>query len=285
MMQLTHGRMACGPRTVVAAIAACVCAASATASDTGWTQGYVADWYEPAFYYGVKEGAGSAGAEGPGTDCPLGTNPELDWRTVLKTSYRTDADIDNIMDPEKQLRARVAGIRGPNKEDVYKEPWVVPDPGMTGVTGKIAYGFNLDGNAKSGFTGVDGERGVDNQYYRAAGCWMSWRAPTKESHHAKYVNDGMRDGVFTVAMLISGTGTDPANDANVTVAFYLSKDKLVKDANGSIARDYSFRVNPDPRFQSVIKARTVNGALESTERAELRLRHMDNCYCTTAKCA
>jgi hypothetical protein len=194
---------------------------------------------------------------------------------VLKTSYRTEADIDKILDPEKPLRAQMGGIRGPNKEDVYKQPWVVPDPGMTSVTGKIAYGFNLDGNNKTGFVGADGQHGVDNQYYRVAGCWMSWRGPTKESHHAKYVNDGMRDGVFTVAMVISGQGADPANDANVTVAFYLSKDKLVKDANGNVARDYSFRVNPDPRFQSVIKARTVAGVVESTEPAELRLRHME----------
>ena len=237
----------------------------------GWSKGFVVEWYEPAFYYGAKEGA-----DLPGTDCPAGTNPELDWRKVLKTSYRTDEDIEKILDPENPQRARMGGIRGPNKEDVYKQPWVVPDPGMTGVTGKLAYGFDLDGNKKNGFDDVEGmDRGIDNQYYRAAGCWMSWRGPTRQSHHAKYVNDGMRDGVFTVAIVISGQGKDPANDNDVTVGFYLSKDKLVKDANGGIARDYSFRINPDPRFQSVIKARTVNGAVESTERTELRLRHME----------
>jgi len=238
-----------------------------------WSKAYVAEWYEPAFYYGAK-----TGADLPGTDCPAGTNPDLDWRKLLKTSYRTDAEIDKILDPEKPLRAQLGGIRGPNKENVYEQPWVVPDPMMVGVTGKVAYGFNLDGSTKTGFASADSankEQGIDNQYYRAAGCWMAWRGPSRQSHHAKYVNDGMRDGVFTVVLLISGTGSDPANDAQVTVAFYLSKDKLVKDANGDIARDYSFRVNPDPRFQSVIKARTVNGALQSTEQTELRLRHME----------
>jgi hypothetical protein len=259
------------------AASAMLCGPSLASADAppGWTRAFVVDWYEPAFYYGAKDGA-----DLPGTDCPAGTNPELDWRKLLKTSYRTDADIEVILDPEKPLRAQMGGIRGPNKEDVYKQPWVVPDPGLTGVTGKVAYGFNLDGNAKTGFQGMGlkGEKaevGVDNQYYRAAGCWMSWRGPTKSSHHAKYVNDGMRDGVFTVAMVVSGQGKDPNNDPNVSVAFYLSKDKLVKDANGLVARDYSFRINPDPRFQSVIRARTVKGVLESTESAELRLRHME----------
>jgi len=261
-------------RLLLGYTAALACVAT-SAHAGGWTKGFVVDWYEPAFYYGANEGA-----DLPGTDCPQGTNPDLDWRKVLKTSYRTEADIDTILDPEKPLRAQMGGIRGPNKENVYQQPWVVPDPGLTGVTGKLGYGFNLDGNAKTGFQGVPwqevpSDQGVDNQYYRAAGCWMSWRGPTKQSHHAKYVNDGMHDGVFTVAIVVSGQGADPANDANVAVAFYLSKDKLVKDANGAVARDYSFRVNPDPRFQSVVKARTVGGVLESTEPTELRLRHME----------
>ena len=255
-------------RTVMTAIAIAIPSIA-----NAWSKTFATEWYEPAFYYGAK-----SGADLPGTDCPAGTNPDLDWRKLLKTSYRTDADIEKILDPEKPLRAQLGGIRGPNKENVYEMPWVVPDPGMVGVTGKVAYGFNLDGNAKTGFANAQSankETGIDNQYYKAAGCWMAWRGPSRQSHHAKYVNDGMRDGVFTVVVLVSGAGADPANDNDVRVAFYLSKDKLVKDANGEIARDYSFRINPDPRFQSVIKARTVNGALSSTEQTELRLRHME----------
>lgn len=235
-----------------------------------WTKSYAVEWFEPAFYYGAKEGV-----DAPGTDCPAGTNPDNDWRKLLKTSYRTDEDIEKILDPENPQRAKVGGIRGPNKENVYEKPWVVPDPQMVGVTGQVAYGFDLDGDAKNGFNGVNGERGIDNQYYRAAGCWMAWRGPARQSHHAKYTNDGMRDGVFTVVMVISGKGKDPANDGDVTAAFYLSRDKLVKDANGGIANDYSFRINPDPRFQSVIKARTRKGVLESTQQSMLALRHME----------
>jgi len=235
-----------------------------------WSQAFAVEWYEPAFYYGAKEGDSA-----PGTDCPAGTNPENDWRALLKTSYRTDADIEKILDPENPQRARVGGIRGPNKENVYEKPWVVPDPQMVGVTGDLAYGFDLDGNESTGFKGLTGERGIDNQYYRAAGCWKAWRGPTRQSHHAKYVNDGMRDGVFTVVMLASGEGKDPANDPDVTVAFYLARDKLVKDANGGIAHDYSFRINPDPRFQSTIKARTRKGVIESTEHTDVTLHHME----------
>lgn len=237
---------------------------------SGWSKAFAVEWYEPAFYYGAKEGISA-----PGSDCPQGTNPENDWRKLLKTSYRTDEEVEKILDPENPQRARIGGIRGPNKENVYQKPWSVPDPQMPGVAGELSYGFDLDGNPNTGFKGLNGERGIDNQYYRAAGCWKAWRGPERESHHAKYTNDGMRDGVFTVVMLMSGMGKDPQNDKDVTVAFYLSRDKLVKDANGGIAHDYSFRINPDPRFQSIIKARTKNGVLESIEQPTLTLRHME----------
>lgn len=236
----------------------------------GWSRAYVAEWFEPAFYYGANEGE-----DAPGTDCPGGDIPDNDWRKLLKTSYRTDAEIAVILDPEKSTKNRVGGIRGPNQENVYEKPWSVPDPGMQEMTGKIAEGFNLDGNEKTGLTSPKGQRGIDNQYYRTAGCWMAWRGPERRSHHAKYVNDGMRDGVMSVLVIVSGAGTDPDNDNDVTVGFYLSKDKMVKDANGDIASDFTFRIDTDPRFQSLIKARTQGGVIESTEQADLKLRDVE----------
>lgn len=235
-----------------------------------WSKAYVVEWYEPAFYYGAKEGISA-----PGTDCPAGTNPEMDWRKVLKTSYRTEADVDKILDPENPQRARVGGIRGPNQENVYQQPWAIPDPGLVGVSGELAYGFDLDGDARTGFKGLDDERGVDNEYYRAIGCFKAWRGPTREGHHAKYVNDGMRDGRYTVLIVMSGEAADWRNDPDVRVGFYLSKDKMVKDANGDIAQDYSFRINPDQRFQSVVKARTANGIVETASPADIVTRSLD----------
>jgi hypothetical protein len=235
-----------------------------------WSRAYVVDWYEPAFYYGSDKGVSA-----PGTDCPAGTNAEMDWRKVLKTSYRTEADVEKILDPENPQRARIGGIRGPNQENVYERPWAVPDPGLVGISGELAYGFNLDGDQGTGFKSPTGERGVDNEYYRAIGCFKAWRGPTREAHHAKYVNDGMRDGRYTIVLVVSGTGSDWRNDSNVHVGFYLSKDKMVKDANGEIAHDYTFRINPDARFQSVVAARTVDGVIETPAAVDIVTRSLD----------
>src|SRR5438105_10689931 len=59
-----------------------------------WVRGFVVDNYEPAFYYG-----GRSGTEEPGSDCPKGTIPILDYKTVLKTSWRTQAEIDKLTLP------------------------------------------------------------------------------------------------------------------------------------------------------------------------------------------
>jgi len=258
-------RSASRVRTMTTLMAASALAGLPSVANADWIKSFVVDWHEPAFYYGTKEGVSA-----PGTDCPKGTNPEMDWRKILKTSWRTDAEVDRILNPEDPQRPIYGGLRGPNKENVYEQPWAVPDPGLVGVSGDSAFGFNLDGNEKTGFKGLaglgepTGERGIDNEYYRAIGCFKAWRGPTREAHHAKYVNDGMRDGRYTLLLVVSGAGADWRNDNNVKVGFYISKDKMVKDANGEIARDYSFRINPDKTYQAVVDARTVNGVVERT---------------------
>jgi len=264
-VETTHAVRGLSKRSV-AISAAAVALAIAPVTAGAWVKSFVVEWHEPAFYYGTKEGVSA-----PGTDCPAGTNPEMDWRKILKTSWRTDAEVDRILNPEDPQRPLYGGLRGPNKENVYEQPWAVPDPGLVGVSGDQAFGFNLDGDAKTGFKGLTGlgqpstERGIDNEYYRAIGCFKAWRGPTREAHHAKYVNDGMRDGRYAIVIVASGNGSDWRNDNDVKLGFYISKDKMVKDANGDIAQDYSFRINPDKVYQAVVDARTVNGVIERTD--------------------
>ena len=76
-------------------IAAALTLAVSPATAAPWVRGFVVDNYEPAFYYG-----GRSGTEEAGSDCPKGTIPILDYKTVLKTSWRTQAEIDKITLPE-----------------------------------------------------------------------------------------------------------------------------------------------------------------------------------------
>jgi hypothetical protein len=205
----------------------------------------------------------------PGTDCPKGTNPEIDWVQVLIRAGYTEAEAKWLRNPENPSRSPVHGqnqmaFRGRNRENVYIHPETYPDPGLTGVSGDLTEGFDLDGNPKTGFTSPTGEKGIDNNFYRTLGCTKSYRGPPKLSSNALGANDTMRNGGWTVAVVVHGDGADPMNDPNVSVGFYMSGDKLVKDGNGEVARDYTFSIKPS-KLEGIVKARTKDGVIESIE--------------------
>lgn len=231
-----------------------------------WTRSFVIDWYESANYFG-----GTAGILDPGTDCPKGSNPEIDWVQVLIRAGYTEAEAKWLRNPANPSRNPVHGqnqmaFRGRNRENVYTNPESYPDYGLTGVTGELTEGFNLDGKNSTGYQSPTGEKGIDNNYYRAMGCTKNYRGPPRLSEGALGSNDTMRNGAWTVVIVAHGQGDDPMNDRNVQVAFYMSDDKLVKDGVGNIARDYTFRIKPS-KMEAIFKAKTTNGLIETTEPA------------------
>jgi len=254
----------------VAALFAGTClAAAAPASAAPWTRGYIIEWLQPAFYFG-----GAADEPlGPGTDCPKGTNPFPGYDKMLKTRWRDDKGVEYYYDAENRPELqRVIRFRGPNYENIWEEPYLAPDLKMPAVEGKIALGFNLDGKAETGgFVSPKGEMGIDHAYYRAAGCWLSYRGEIFQSPRGIGTTDKMRNGQFTVLMVVTGQ-EDPLNDENVSVAFYPSKDKIVKDAAGMVAREASFAVEPDPELQSIVPARIRDGVLETKGPSTIKMR-------------
>jgi len=251
-----------------------LCAASLIATPAlTWEKGFAVDKYEPAFYYGGKPGS----TEAPGSDCPKGTIPDNDVSKALKTAWRTDAEIaeitkkvsdggggERVVSPAMSQRGFKKGI------ETYLNPFAAPDPGMQQVTGTIAEGFNLDGNAKTGgFTSPAGERGIDNAFYRAWGCIMSFRGTAYHAYLSQRANDKMVDGLYTMVVRVSGKGADPMNDADAMVEIAYSPDRLVKDPMGNIVRDYSYRMVKSEQYTR-LKARIKNGVIE-TAQADLQM--------------
>jgi hypothetical protein len=237
-----------------------------------WTRTYVVEWNEPAMYYGAK-----TGVTDPGTDCPKGTNPEPDWIKVLVDAGYTVEEAKWLRNPANPTRSPVHGqnqmaFRGKDRTNIYVNPTSTPDPGLVGVSGTIAEGLNLDGDESTGFTGPAGEKGIDNNFYKALGCWKTYRGPHRLSSGALNFNDAMRNGQWTTVIVVAGEGADPMNDDHVTVGFYVSNDKMVKDGLGNIARDYSFRIAPDAKYEGILPARTSGGRIISTAPADIMLR-------------
>ena len=245
---------------------------AATPALAAWTRTYVVEWNEPAMYYGAK-----TGVTAPGTDCPNGTNPEVDWIKVLVDAGYTPEEAKWLRNPANPTRSPVHGqnqmaFRGKDRANVYVNPTSTPDPGLVGVSGTIAEGVNLDGDTRTGFTSPDGEPGIDNVFYETLGCWKTYRGPHRLSSGALQFNDSMRNGAWTTVIVVSGRGSDPMNDKHVKVGFYVSDDKMVKDGKGEIARDYTFRIKPHGRYEALFPARTVNGRIVSTEASDVMLR-------------
>jgi hypothetical protein len=240
--------------------------AGLVAPAAAWEKTYVVSWYEPAFYYDPDDKT-ATGGEAPGMDCAKGFSPYPDYRNLLRTSYRTQKEVDHFLDPQRRsepgFNRRTYGIRGPKGEDVYKAPWTVSDVPYPHPTSKLAEGFNLDGDERTGYTSPEGVKGVDNAFYTVGGCVGYWRGPAKGSDGFKYSNEDMHNGDYTILIRLSGD-SDPANDPNAKLTFMMSDDKLVRDAVGGIAADYTFRILEGEKAQgSTIDVRIANGVVEA----------------------
>src|SRR6185369_5021275 len=120
--------------------------------------------------------------------------------------------------------------------------------------GKVAYGMNLDGKVgKRDFTGVDGEPGVDNAWYRAVGCGRIAR-----STGVPRVADNVLVSQASPT-LIEVTGIDDdRNDSDVDVNVYASADALELSATGGALADASYHPDPRPMLTSHVKGRITN---------------------------
>lgn len=152
------------------------------------------------------------------TECPRGFNdgpreqfkklfPEGRKWTVLETQLKREGE---------QWHPETAG---PDSFPFYE------------AQGKTSYGLNLDGEIDSDdFVSPEGEKGIDNQLYRAIGCIANYRAAGTIYH---FENEYMRrynDNRF----LIEITDVDDlVNDDDVTVTTYRGLDGLLTDATGN----------------------------------------------------
>jgi hypothetical protein len=248
-----------------------------------WVRGYVVGAYEYAFRYGGRPDFSRGSEIEPGVDCPHGSSVHFasDDRTkvaVARQKWRSQQEIDWISAPPglDQVRGpnltrfyiwdRALSHRGYKKEiETYVNPWATDDPGQPQVTSRVGDGFNLDGKIKpADFVSPDGEKGIDNNLYRAWGCDAPWRGNGNATLDLR-ANDKMQDGLYTMVIRISGN-RDPMNDGDAAVEIGFSPDKIVKDARGSVSVDYSYRILQSAQYTR-LKA-TINNGVVETEQVE-----------------
>jgi hypothetical protein len=262
---------------------------SAPAAAAPWSRGYVVGTYEFAFHYGGRAGYQHGADIEPGVDCVHGSTrhfaSEDQTRIALRLqAWRSEAEVNAIAHPPglEKVRSplgarfsiwnRAVAYRAWKKGiETYVNPFAAVDPGEPEVTGKISDGLNLDNNVKTGFVAPDGEKGIDNNLYLAWGCDAPWRGNGNATLDLR-ANDKMQEGLYTVAIRISGS-KDPMNDDNAIVEIGYSPDKIIKDARGNVAADYSYRL-PHTVEYTKLKAKIHNGVVDTEQVAELHMPHI-----------
>lgn len=203
-------------------------------------------------------------------NCPQGGNggvPDIQKRALVRMGYLPAAAAkivaNNGVDADGRkvnvaLRGRVNG----QPASVLVYPTSVPDPQIETVQGRYASGFDLDGkDGPSSFEDPDThERGVDNQLWRALGCFAVYSVkfpiiPYNEAIAWDTAMDSMP------AWLVSISGADLTKDGEVTVTFDRALNVVMRDNHGSVLQGSSYTVDPDPRSHSEFKGHLTNGVL------------------------
>jgi hypothetical protein len=248
-----------------------------------WVHGFVVSAHEYAFRYGGRADYSRNGEIEPGVDCPHGAtlhfaNPDQTKKAVAAQPWRLKEEAEYVARPPgiDQVRSplgtrfgiwvRALAYRGYKRGiETYVNPWAAADPGQPQVGSRIGDGFNLDGKIKpSDFVSPDGEKGIDNNLYRAWGCDAPWRGNGNATLDMR-ANDKMQDGLYTMVIRVSGN-QDPMNDSDATVEIGYSPDRIIKDARGSVSVDYSYRILKSAQYTKM-KAKIKDGMVE-TEQVE-----------------
>ena len=272
----------------VCCVAAMAAACAYTAAAAPWVKGYVVAFYDPAFRYGGRADYSRGTEIEPGVDCPHGStthfvHPAGVAKTLSLVPWRTPKEIEALANPPADsLNRDRAGVyyvtwraasayRGYNRDiQTYINPFAAEDPGQPQVTSRIGEGFNLDGKIKSDdFVSPDGEKGIDNQLYRAWGCDAPWRGANGNGTLVLRSNDKMLEGLYTIVIRISGNN-DPMNDDDATLEIGYSPDQIMKDARGNVGVDYSYRILQSDQYTK-LKAKIKDGVIETEQASEIHM--------------
>ncbi len=219
------------------------------------TKTYVVSWFFMATY--SQDG-----------DCADGLNPstEQNFRRILAEMGKSPAEIEGLVKAMPGSMYANIGMRGRvdgKPVSPYLYPTATPDPHIKTVTGKVGYGFNLDGrDGPNDFVDPEsGERGVDNQLYRVLGCFVPDRAfPPDRPGYPATMWDMPRDAM--PAWVIEISGIDDASKAgDVTVGIYRATAPITRDTAGQPIADMTYRISDDPRSHNVVHGHLDNGVV------------------------
>ncbi|MFC3174093.1 hypothetical protein ACFOD9_07515 [Novosphingobium bradum] len=244
-----------------AGCAAIVPLLSAQTSPATSTEAFIVSDLSYAFYRGDEK-----------TDCPDGRSFSL-RDAYLQT--RAPAERERLLKPENAAALDSAYkndyVFGPGGKDICTdaELFATPEhPLQKPFRGPVAPGMDLDGatpgHATPGtcrhdsFTSPTGERGVDNQMYRATGCNTMWRGIGEKGRGE--LSGPMSVGKHPVAIVVAGVD-DWQDDPHVEVLVAAVADRPPLDAKQVPMAGSSVTLSANPRYRMRVTGSIRNGVL------------------------
>ena len=230
--------------------------------------------------YALSKDASETGA------CPKGMTGGLPGLTkAIETTPEGKQRPGESTEAWKQrLAAKVSTL--PDGKYVCANPELsAPDPTFRTVTGANvpADGIDLDGQdsrpgkrpapgtcAHADFPGLNGERGIDNQFYRVVGCSKSWQSTGQSNGY----EIEMYTGSWGIVLQLKGVD-NLQNDNDVEVGIYSNGDPIQLSSTRQALAYATYAVDQDPRFRATAHGRIVNGVL-TTDPVDVRFHMIVN---------
>lgn len=233
---------------------------------------FVVESFDPPYHHGAD-------------DCPEG--PAAALRENFTASLKP-AERERLLKPENAAQFQQAYreyARGGDGSDICTNFDRFPRAAGRTVQGAVGPGLDLDGGgdtasgdegcAQRDFTSPSGETGIDNQTWRALGCFKIFRGTA-----ARPPDTGAQFGLSLAngenAQVIVVRGIDSlARDDEVEVIYGNSRDRAMVGPNRRFLHGATYVLGATPGGPNVMKGRIVNGVLEARTPL-LRLRNVWN---------
>ena len=231
------------------------------APPTNGVMGFVIDSFVPPIVPGMEQCGGS-------------TSPKVRDAYLLSLPEAERARLSRKENEPELTRLWHASVVGANGTNLCSQPDMFERPVLRTIQTGTGWGLDLDdgqgaNGAETGghevFSSTAGERGIDNQEYRALGCKLEFRGPDGNGGDQLV---GMRQffasGEWTQVILLRGVDS-LENDPEVEVIYANTPDRPMADSKGKFLPGSSFTISDTPpRNRNVLRGKIENGVLTTS---------------------
>jgi hypothetical protein len=216
----------------------------------------------------VTEIAYALGPDADAGACPNGMTAGVPGLIEAYAKSPAGARGEGETDQAFERRASRAVHTAAGGENLCMHPELgAADSGWRMVSGKglTVPGIDLDGPgrpvrgetcAHEDFLGPEGQRGVDNQWYRVIGCTTGFQS----TGQANGWQIEMHTGSWGILLSLKGVD-DVRNDNDVEVGIYANADPIQLSAARAALPFATYAVHRDPRYRATTRGRIVDGVL------------------------